>query len=174
MARWNRFSGLLVALTLLRSTAADAAEVRVYTDQEIRPALLEALSRAERTIDIEMYVLSDAEVIEALERAEARGAAVRVILDPHQASNQRHLDRLNACGAEVKWFPVRKPAQMHRKLAILDGARVLAGSVNWTGNGLERNEELLLVLDDPAIAQQLTEVFAEDWFQSWLGHQRRY
>jgi phosphatidylserine/phosphatidylglycerophosphate/cardiolipin synthase-like enzyme len=160
--------GLLWALT------AWAGEVQVYTDREIRPALLEALRRAERMIDVEMYVLSDVEVIEALERAEARGAAVRVILDPHQASNQRHLDRLKAGGVEVKWFPVNQPAQMHRKLAILDGTRVLAGSVNWTANGLERNEELLLVLDDPEAAQQLSELFAADWYESWLGHQRRY
>ncbi len=56
-----------------------------------------------------MYALTDAEVIGALERAEARGVEVRVILDPNQIGNQDHVDRLTEQGAEVKWFPVKKP-----------------------------------------------------------------
>ena len=66
MAHRNRFVVWAVAVALWSSTAASAAEVQVYTDREIRPVLLEALNRAERTIDVEMYVLSDAEVVEAL------------------------------------------------------------------------------------------------------------
>ena len=54
-----------------------AEEVRVFTDREIRPALLEFLNQAERSIDVEMYT-PDVEVIAALERAEARGVEVRV------------------------------------------------------------------------------------------------
>lgn len=72
-------------------------------------------------------------------------------------------------GVEVKWFPVNKPAQMHRKLAIVDGTKLFAGSVNWSYNGLARNEELMLIVVDPLIAKKLDEIFAEDWYQSWLG-----
>ena len=151
-----------------------AGEVRVYTDREIRPALLELLNRAERTIEVEMYSLTDDEVAEALERAEDRGVQVRVVLDPHQSGNQRHVDRLRQRGAEVKWFPVRKPAQMHRKLAIVDGAMIVAGSVNWSANGLAKNEELMLLIEDSEVARKLEELFAGDWYRSWLGHYARY
>ncbi|MBI2495925.1 MAG: DUF1669 domain-containing protein, partial [Candidatus Omnitrophica bacterium] len=89
-----------------------AGEVHVYTDREIRTALLELLNQAEQTIDVEMYVLTDDEVVVALERAEARGVQVRVILDPNQSGNQKHVERLKVHGIEVKWFPVNKPAQM--------------------------------------------------------------
>ena len=59
---------------------------------------------------------------------------------------------------------------MHRKLAIVDGTCIFAGAVNWTKQGLAKNEELMVVVEDPTIANQLEEVFSTDWSQSWLGH----
>jgi len=167
-------AAMLVVGSLLFVCPAWAREVHVYTDREIRPALLEFLHGAEKSIDVEMYVLTDAEVIDALERAEQRGVQVRMTLDPNQQGNQKHIERLKQHGIEVKWFPINKPAQMHRKLAIVDGTKLFAGSVNWTHNGLARNEELMLLVEDPEIAKKLDEIFAGDWSQSWLGHQREY
>jgi len=166
--------GLAVVLWLLTSGLGWAGEVHVYTDREIRPALLELLNGARETVDVQMYVLTDDEVVLALERAEQRGVQVRVILDPNQSSNQKHVERLKVHGVEVKWFPINKPAQMHRKLAIVDGQKLFAGSVNWSYNGLARNEELMLLVEDAEIARKLDEIFAGDWYQSWLGHQREY
>ena len=167
-------AAVCVAALVLAAPGAWSGEVHVYTDREIRTALLELLNQAEQTIDVEMYVLTDDEVVLALERAEARGVQVRVILDPNQSGNQKHLERLKVHGVEVKWFPVNKPAQMHRKLAIVDGKQLFAGSVNWSYNGLARNEELMLLVEDSEIARKLDEIFAGDWYQSWLGHQREY
>jgi phosphatidylserine/phosphatidylglycerophosphate/cardiolipin synthase-like enzyme len=165
---------MLAVSSLLFAFSAWAGEVHVYTDREIREALLELLNGAQRSIDVEMYVLTDDEVVTALERAEGRGAEVRVILDPNQSGNQKHVDRLKQQGAEIKWFPVTKPALMHRKLAIVDGERFFAGSVNWSYNGLARNEELMLIVVDPPIAKKLDEIFAEDWYASWIGHYEDY
>ena len=172
--RWKVLGIDFGLICLVAVSQAHAAEVQVYTDREIRPVLLKQLNRAEHTIDVEMYSLTDDEVVTALERAEQRGVQVRLILDPGQAGNQRHADRFTRAGAELKWFPVTKPALMHRKLAIVDGQTLLAGSVNWTANGLTRNEELLFVIEDRPLAQRLTQVFAEDWYRSWLGHYPSY
>jgi len=165
---------MLAVSSLLFVCLAWAGEVHVYTDREIRAALLELLNGAQQSIDVEMYVLTDEEVAFALERAEARGVQVRVILDPNQLGNHKHVERLKQHGVEVKWFPITKPAQMHRKLAIVDGERFFAGSVNWSYNGLAKNEELMLIVVDPPIAKKLDEIFSEDWYQSWLGHYPEY
>ena len=173
--RWKRgVLAVVCAAAFLLAPVAWGGEVHVYTDREIRPALLEFLQGAEKSIDVEMYVLTDAEVLDALERAEQRGVQVRMILDPNQQGNQKHVERLKQYGVEVKWFPINKPALMHRKLAIVDGTKLFAGSVNWTHNGLARNEELVLIVEDPEVAKKLGETFAEDWYHSWLGHQREY
>ena len=167
-------AAMLVVSSLLFVCPAWAGEVHVYTDREIRPALLELLHGAKQSIDVEMYVLTDAQVIDAIQRAEDRGVQVRLILDPNQSANQKHVERLKQRGVEVKWFPVKKPALMHRKLAIVDGSRFFAGSVNWTHNGLAKNEELMLVVEDPGVTKKLGETFAEDWYHSWLGHYPKY
>ena len=167
-------AAMLTASPLFFCCLAWAGDVHVYVDREIRPALLQQLNRAERTIDIEMFTLTDDAVITMLERVEVRGVQVRVILDPNQKSNQRNVDRLKSAGAEMKWFPVAQPALMHRKLAIVDGQTVVAGSVNWTANGFTRNEELMLVIEDPAIAQHLMQMFSDDWYRSWLGRYPSY
>ena len=167
-------AAMLVVSSLLFVCPAWAGEVHVYTDREIRPALLEFLNGAAKSIDVEMYVLTDAQVIDAIERAEDRGVQVRVILDPNQSGNQTHVDRLKQHGVEVKWFPVTKPALMHRKLAIVDGVKLFTGSVNWTHNGLAKNEELMLIIEDPEIAKKLDEIFSSDWYHSWLGHYAEY
>ncbi len=78
-------------LALASLFLALAGEVHVYTDREIRPALLELINGAQRSINVEMYVLTDDEVVTALERAEQRGVQVRVILDPNQSGNQAHV-----------------------------------------------------------------------------------
>ena len=121
-----------------------------------------------------MYTLTDAEILAAIERTEARGVEVRVILDPNQTGNRQHVERLTEHGAEVKWFPVVKPALMHRKLAIVDGKQILAGSVNWTANGLTKNEELLLVIEDSTVARHLAETFDADWYHAWVGRETTY
>ena len=72
--------------------SAHAGEVEVYIDKEIRPAILRLISEAEKQIDIEMYILTDQDVIEVLERAEDRGVEVRVILDPNHGYNLKHVD----------------------------------------------------------------------------------
>ena len=169
MGQRCRVGVVTVSLSLLAAASLWAAEVQVYTDREIRQALLEWINQAERSIDVEMYTLTSRDVIAALKRAEAHGVEVRVILDPNQQGNHQQVESLKEHGVEVKWFPVRKPALMHRKLAIVDGKRIFAGSVNWTANGLTKNEELMLLIDDPALATRLQERFDADWSQSWMG-----
>lgn len=172
--RYVTQAAMLAVSSLLFVCPAWAGEVQVFTDKDIRPALLELINQADTTIDVEMYVLTDVEVLAALERAEGRGVEVRVILDPNQEGNTKHVDSLKRHGVEVKWSPVTKPASMYRKLAIVDGRRLFAGSVNWTYNGLARNEELMLLVEDPSIAKKLDELFAGDWYQSWLGRYPEY
>ena len=65
-------AAMLSMSSLLFVCLAWAGEVHVYTDREIRLALLELLNGAERTIEIEMYSVTADEVATALARAKTR------------------------------------------------------------------------------------------------------
>jgi phosphatidylserine/phosphatidylglycerophosphate/cardiolipin synthase-like enzyme len=165
---------IIFATVVVFISSAQAQEVKVYVDEEIRPAILKLIYEADEQIDIQMYILTDQDVIKALERAEGRGVEVRIILDPNQRYNLKHVDRLKREGVEIKWYPVNKPALMHRKMAIFDKEKVLLGSANWSRNGLTNNKEINVLIDDSEVVGKVTEVFSDDWYYSFLGHYNKY
>src|SRR2546430_12414439 len=55
----------------------------------IRVAVLATIRAAQRSIDIEMFVLSDRLVLDALIAAARHGIQVRAVLDPTQPQNPR-------------------------------------------------------------------------------------
>jgi phosphatidylserine/phosphatidylglycerophosphate/cardiolipin synthase-like enzyme len=63
---------------------------------------------------------------------------------------------------------------MHRKLAIFDKEKVFLGSANWSRNGLTNNKEMNVVIDDSEVVEEVTEVFSDDWYYSFLGHYDKY
>jgi phosphatidylserine/phosphatidylglycerophosphate/cardiolipin synthase-like enzyme len=165
---------IIFATVAVFISSAQAREVKVYLDDEIKPVILKLIYEADEQIDIEMYILTEQDIIRALEKAEGRGVEVRIILDPNQRYNLKHVDRLKREGVEIKWYPVNKPSLMHRKLAIFDKEKVFLGSANWSRNGLTNNKEMNVVIDDSEVVEEVTEVFSDDWYYSFLGHYDKY
>lgn len=109
------------------------------------------IDRAERSLDIAMYSLSDSGVMAALERATARGVSVRMIFDP--AGTERSApagttsERLERMGVDVRWVNV----VMHHKFVLVDGPRsdvaaaetalLVTGSGNWSNGAGTRYDE---------------------------------
>lgn len=164
----------IFAIVVVFTSSTYAQEIQVYVDREVKPAILELISESEKEINIEVYILTDQDVIKALQEAESREVEVRIILDPNQTSNLKNVDQLKNRGVEIKWYPVTKPAQMHRKFAMFDKKKILLGSTNWTHNGLTRNCEINLLVDDPRAVAKIEEIFTQDWYYSYLGHYDKY
>jgi len=51
----------------------------------------------------------------------------------------------------------------HTKGMVVDGARVLVGSHNWSGGGVTLNRDASLLFDDAEVAKYYREVFEIDW-----------
>jgi len=43
---------------------------------------------------------------------------------------------------------------MHNKFMVIDGARVITGSQNWSRNAFQDNWENLILVDHPDVAQK--------------------
>ena len=131
----------------------------------IRTMLEGALSRADRRALVEIYTLTDAEVVADLVAAHERGAVVRVVLDPNQPYNLHAYAVLRAAGVEARWYPVPKGALLHAKIGLFDG-ELVRGSANWTLSGLGVNHELDVETDDSLAVQQYATRFESDWSRS--------
>ncbi len=132
----------------------------------IRAAALAAIAAARRTVDVEMFVLSDALVIDGLVAAAHRGVQVRVLLDPAQPQNAGSMAVLEGAGATVRFYAQTRNELLHAKLGIFDRDTVLFGSCNWSRSGFTRNHELDLLIHDARLAQIFLTRMDQDWLAS--------
>ena len=146
--------------------AVPDALVRVVATRpghDIRDAVLSAIAGARRTIDVEMYVLSDPLVVDELSRAAGRGIRVRVLLDPGQPQNLQSMAALRAASVEARLYRAPPGTKLHAKLGIFDHALVVFGSCNWSRSGFTRNHELDLAIQDAWLAAAFGARLDQDW-----------
>ena len=108
------------------------------------------------SIDMAAYVLSDSDVIAALNNAQARRVKVRVLLDPREPSAVELMDGLD--------LRVKRPGSLqHLKSYAIDGAVLRTGSANFSRSGLDSQDNDLIVIRDPALAHVFEEHFETIW-----------
>jgi phosphatidylserine/phosphatidylglycerophosphate/cardiolipin synthase-like enzyme len=137
-----------------------------HPGEAIRAAALAAIRAAQHSIDIEMFVLSDRLVLEALASAARRGVRVRAVLDPTQPQNAAAMSELEPAGAQVRLYRQAGDELLHAKLGIFDQHTVLFGSCNWSRSGFTRNHELDLLVRDATLARVFLSRLEEDWAMS--------
>lgn len=154
-------------------------QARVLTEAAIRDATIDALEQAGpgSRVDLAMFYLSHREVIRSLARAQRRGAAVRLLLDPNEHAFGRRKNgvpnrpvaaELRRHDIAVRWCHT-SGEQCHSKQLLIryrDGsARLISGSANFTRRNLDNfNPETALELIGPAQAPAIRA--ASDWFES--------
>ncbi|MES2706204.1 MAG: cardiolipin synthase [Verrucomicrobiota bacterium] len=147
-------------------------------------AMLEMIAGARRHLHVEFYIWhrdqAGRKIRDALAEAAERGVEVRVLLDEMGSvtMTRRFFRRIRAAGGRFSWFHTFAPLKgrihlnlrNHRKLVIADGVEALTGGINvgneyWTGEGKGKPpyRDLGLRMRGPVV-EQLSEVFAEDWY----------
>ena len=89
---------------------------------------------------------------------------------------------MNDKGSDIRWLAdegVRiridqSSSHMHHKFCIVDKEILLTGSYNWTKSAADRNQENLLVTEDPKMVkaylnefEKLWDVFVDFWQSNW-------
>lgn len=144
--------------------------LKIVTDYDIRRELLKNIDNSKISISIEMFVLSDFEVLRAIIKAKERGVNLDIILDPNQLNNYDSEEELKKGNIKVKWYPIDKDKKqrMHMKLAIFDKENALFGSANFSYSGLKINHEIDVVANNKKIIDELTKMFEIDFQNSLL------
>ena len=112
------------------------------------------------------YFSPDGAIRAALKEAVGRGVEVDVLLPgPHAdkrvaqlASESIYADLISA-GVRIWNF---QPSMLHTKIMVVDGAAALIGSSNVNRRSLDHDEEVALVVIDPASVDLLDRQFLED------------
>ena len=146
---------------------------------EVAAGIAALIDSARRTLDAAVYDFhpgqaGGAVIARALEAAAARGVAVRVAfnLDHIGAPVAEHPDQArpqagDGDAIEGLSVPTRAIAGqgclMHHKYVVVDRERVMTGSVNWTDDALSREENVMLTIASPALADAYAANFADLW-----------
>jgi len=133
-----------------------------------------AIRSAQKSIWLEIYILSDRNVIRALEEATNRGLDVRVMLEPHPfgggPSPAKTMDTLAA--AAIKTQPTNPSFPLtHEKGLIIDGSTAYIMTSNFSRSALGRssgsngyrNREYGIIDTNSQDVQAIAAIFMADW-----------
>jgi cardiolipin synthase A/B len=141
------------------------AQVFVEPDDGPEPLLAE-LNGATRSIDLEVYLLTDRPVLSALENAERRGVQVRVLLEQHPvgngAANNQVSAALQRAGVATRWSNPRFKLT-HEKAAVVDGREALILTLNLSASAFTRNREYGIIDRTPEDVAEVAALFNADW-----------
>ncbi|MDB5099016.1 MAG: phospholipase D/Transphosphatidylase [Cyanobacteria bacterium RYN_339] len=142
-------------------------------------AVLGVLSIARTSVYMQAYELQDPRILAALSAARDRGVDVRVLLDPGDVDQFTPFGWaprgiLNAAGLR-RMLDARVPTRVYRpaglvrtahmKLLVVDGERLIAGSINFSRGGLEWAYETDLEIFGGRAPGQAVAHFLVDWDQ---------
>jgi len=113
---------------------------------------------------VAMFFLTQSDVMETLLYLHrSKGIAVTVFVDEAMDTPIHHkrFGRLLAAGVPVSITRPPDRGKLHLKSAIIDGQRLITGSVNWTETGLGDSFEDLLVINSRPLAQSYLAVLQQ-------------
>jgi phosphatidylserine/phosphatidylglycerophosphate/cardiolipin synthase-like enzyme len=137
-------------------------EEAVYTPS-IKDTIIAYIDSANHTIDVTMYDVENAEIIEALNAAKDRGVTVRYISD--EGTDNPILNELDP---EIPLLLGNDEGLMHNKFFIFDrevtdSCWVMTGSTNHTEANLGWDFNNLICIQDQSLARAYTLEFEEMW-----------
>ncbi len=128
--------------------------------------VLAAIQDAKKTIRMEMYLLTDSNVIDALKRAQSRGVDVRVLVENEPegvgTGNRPAISELSAATVAVRAGNTLNN-QTHAKFMVVDERVSLVMSFDHTRESFAINRGFGLIDDDALDVAELTKLFDADW-----------
>ena len=100
------------------------------------------------------------QLIDAVAQKITAGADVRIIVSQYQKTGG-WLERLQSAGIDLA--NVRIQNGVHNKGFVFDSKVVAIGSQNWSADGVLRNRDASVVLDNAEAAAYFEDIFLHDW-----------
>jgi cardiolipin synthase len=153
-------AGIQAATLAVEPTVGDTPEVQ-------------AIQGAKKSVWLEIYLLTEHNVINELENAANRGVDVRVMLEAHPDGSgtttpQQTIDELNAAGVHAQTANEQAFALTHAKIMIIDGQTAYISSGNFTksalgGSSYTSDRDYLITDTNSADVQECSAIFTADW-----------
>ena len=133
-------------------------------DDGCNDQVIEELLKAKKSVYFMIFSFTDEEVADAILLNNLTD--VKGVFDKTQAAGQySQYKRLKGFGLDVR--SDKNPAFMHHKVFIIDYKTVITGSYNPTSAGDHKNDENIVIINDPRIAKEYLQEFWRVWNEGY-------
>src|SRR5271165_7348222 len=153
-----RAACLFLLIGLLGVSAAPGQEIHFSPEERLDAIDAQLVGEAKQSIDFASYALTDPIVIDALNAAERRGVAVRIVLDPRERHDFAKLGDLSDNVRLKRGGPF-----MHLKAYAIDGVLLRSGSANISTSGERAQDNDLIVIRERGAAAKFDAHFERMW-----------
>jgi len=157
---------LLVIMFFFFVCPAYASEQLIIEPEMGRAPLLSAINNSQSSIDIVLYGLTDEDFIHALTSSKQQGKKVRVLLEsnPYLSTEENQPAIRQLKKADIATEANKHSFQLiHQKTFILDDKNAIVMTCNLTHGTFTNERNFALVITDPAMVQEISQVFNADW-----------
>jgi phosphatidylserine/phosphatidylglycerophosphate/cardiolipin synthase-like enzyme len=116
--------------------------------------LVELINEADESVIFLASNFTSDPLSQALLLARLRGVMVSGLMDADNAISDTGSDYQMLLNAGIPIMLDKHPGNMHHKVLIIDHAIVVLGSYNFTASAEKRNDENLLIIHDPVLADR--------------------
>jgi phosphatidylserine/phosphatidylglycerophosphate/cardiolipin synthase-like enzyme len=150
--------------TLAPVGGANNVGLLVFPDDD-ESLLNDRVAAARSRVYLKIYLLTDSRVFDALSRAQANGADVRVLIEANPVGGntaaKSAINRLDEAGIPVKTAnPIFRLT--HEKSFVIDNDAVIF-TANMTRSSFTRNREFGVIHSTPADVDEIARAFDADW-----------
>ena len=146
----------------------EAREVEILTtpDKKVLDRLITIINNAKKQVSVEVYILTEKRIIQALKDAKIRGVAVHVILEKNvfgaTSINAKAFKALTDAGVGVTYANNKLYNFTHTKLLLADDIYVIATG-NFSYASFTTNREWYVIGRDPKDFATLAIIFQKDF-----------
>lgn len=164
---------------ILATTAAPGAPLwyRVYFTQPESPddgvhtggvdeIVAQSIGEAQTTVDVVTFEFDSMAMADALIAAHERGVRVRFVMDSENTDTEA-FGKIDQAGIPV--VTDSRNAFTHSKFIVIDGQRIWTGSWNLKDNDTYRNDNNLILIESPELAENYTREFEEMFVNRRFG-----
>ncbi|MGB7444305.1 MAG: phospholipase D-like domain-containing protein [Coleofasciculaceae cyanobacterium] len=158
-------------------------------DESSNALISQTLSQATKTVNLALFVFSEQQLANTLEKSHQQGVEIKALIDPGFAYRyySEGLDLMGIalsnkkCQYEANNRPWQNPIAtvgvpqlpkgdvLHHKFAVVDSQKVITGSHNWSEAANKNNDETVLVINSPMVAAHFEQEFERLYSEALLG-----
>ncbi|MCR5266652.1 MAG: hypothetical protein K6E29_08705 [Cyanobacteria bacterium RUI128] len=141
-------------------------------DNVINALIVPKINEAKKYIYIPTFLITETNIANALLNAKKRGVDIKIIVDATNAKNnysKHHLLRTNGVLVKTENYA----GKLHSKSILIDDKYAIIGSMNFSRSGNFKNDENMLLIENPEITKFYKKFFIYLWNRIpdyWLTH----